>query len=313
MSIDRRVAEASAFRAFFQEHWQHLIELLGADASGELAEGYDSQATGEAIDVLVDGTDARVRAVYNHKKVLRAGTRALLEHIDSMIDRLPGALNLTHHNFIYDPQVSTFFTSMDEISLVCRESHEVSEYITASATIGSKSFFALLLMRYREEEIFGNELRGDVLQREVKQTSIIFTDHKILAPAKSEYEVKQTIKIILFNNVVEYLKLQLVSRHRKEMQMAAGHRNTIEDQMQSLNNPLEYLRTMVELLELPQDLIHLHDNTVRINRMGIKVSEALGAAGDDIHMQNIELGEGESHLLMLTEIPWSILDSENNK
>ncbi|MEJ2529444.1 MAG: hypothetical protein P8Z39_05035, partial [Gammaproteobacteria bacterium] len=97
------------------------------------------------------------------------------------------------------------------------------------------------------------------------------------------------------------------SRHRKELQMSAGHASTIADKMNSLNNPLEYLRTLVELLKQPQDLISLHENIVRINRMGIKVASSSGEAGDEIHLQDIELGEGHAHLLMLTEIPWDIL------
>lgn len=306
MAIDRRIAEASVLRAFFHEHWQQLTRLLGADSDSDLAEGYDTQETGEALDMLVEGTNSRVRAVHNYKKELRAGTWALLEHIHNMIDHLPGALKLTHHNFIYDPQISTFFTSMNEISGLCKQSPEIREYISKRAVSDNESFFALLFMQYREKEIFGNELRGDVLQRGVKQTSVFFTDHQFLAPADSELGVRQSLKSILFENVVEYLKLQLTFKHRDELQNMTGHCNTIVDQMQSLNNPSKYLSTLVELLQLPQDLIHLHENTVRINRMGIKISNPQ-TTGDDIHLQDIELGDGESHILVLTEIPWSIL------
>ncbi len=308
MAVDRRAEEASALRAFFHEHWRQFIRLLWADTDGDFFEEYDSQAAGEAIDKLVEGTDSRVRAVNNYKKALRAGTGALLEHIHSIIDRLPGALKLTHHNFIYDPQISTFFTSMDEISRLCRESQEICEYAATATTTDSESFFALLFMQYREKEIFGNALRGDVLQRGVKQTSVFFTDHQFLAPADSESGVRQALKSILFENVVEYLKLQLTFRHKEELLKSACHVSTIAEKMNSLNNPLEYLRTLVELLKLPQDLIHLHENTVKINRMGIKVANVPGEAGDEIHLQDIELGEGHAHLLMLTEIPWEILD-----
>lgn len=312
MAIDRRTDEASVLRDFFHEHWQHLASLLWAGTGGDSSDGYDSQASGAAVDMLVDGTDARVRAVNNYKKELRAGTGALLQHISNIVDGLPGAINLTHHNFIYDPQISTFFSSMEDISILCRESSDVSEYVAATR-VDEESFYALLFMRYREKEFFGNALRGDVLQREVKQTSVFFTDHKLLAPANSELAVRQTLKRILFENVIEYLKQQLTSRRRDELRMAADHSSSIADKMQSLNNPMEYLRTLVELLKLPQELIRLHENTVRINRMGIKVLNTPGVEGEDVHMQSIELGEEQSHLLILAEIPWGTLDIENNK
>lgn len=312
MAADRRTDEASVLRDFFHEHWQHLARLLWAGIGGDSSDRYAAQASGAAVDMLVAGTDARVRAVHNYKKELRAGTGALLQHIGSIVDGLPGAINLTRHNFIYDPQISTFFSSMEDISILCRESSDVSEYVTAATKVGEESFYALLFMRYREKEFFGNALRGDVLQREVKQTSVFFTDHQLLAPANSELAVRLALKRILFENVIEYLKQKLTSRRREELRMAADHSRSIADKMQSLDNPMEYLRTLVELLKLPQELIRLHENTVRINRMGIKVVNTPGVEGEDVYMQNIELGEEQSHLLILAEIPWGILDIENN-
>jgi hypothetical protein len=307
MAIERRIAEASSVRAFFQEQWHHLTQLLGVDAEGYLPGVSDSQSLGEAVDMVVQGTDARVRAANSYKKRLRSGTRVLLEHIDTMVNSIPSPIKLSRHNFVYDPQVSAFFSSMDEIERICFQSQELNEHIAATRTGSTRSVFALLFVKYLEKDFYGNELQGDVMQRDVKQTQVIFSGHRFLAPSRDEIELRQALKCVLFENVIEHLKVQLTSRREAEAQQTTS---VVVDTsgIQTLNNPAEYLNTLVGLMELPLDLVRLHECTVRLNKMGIKQSESDGANGHAIRFNCLEIGEDYTGLLMLAEIPWETLD-----
>ncbi len=306
MAIERRIVEASSVRAFFQEQWKYLTQLLDVDTEGYLPGVSDSQSLGEAVDMVVEGTDARVRAVNSYKKHLRSGIRVLLEHIDGMVNQMPDPLKLSRHNFVYNPQVNAFFASMDEIERLIFQSREISNYIASSHITNTGSFYVLLFMNYQEQEFFGNELQGEVVQRDVKQTQVIFSGHRFLAPSRSDLEVRQALKRVLFENVIDHLKLLLAQQRQAELQQTTSVAVTTSG-MQSLNNPTAYLNTLVELLELPLDLVHLHESTVRLNKMGIKLPDSGEENGDDIRLNYLEIGEECNGLLMLTEIPWDSL------
>jgi len=308
MANERRIVEASSVRAFFQEQWQYLTQLLGVDTEGYLPGVSDSQSLSEAVDMVVEGTDARVRAVNSYKKRLRSGIRILLEHIDGMVNQIPEPLKLSRHNFVYDPQVNAFFPSMDEIERLVFQSREISRYIASSHITNTGSFYVLLFMNYQEQEFFGNELQGEVVQRDVKQTQVVFSGHRFLAPSRSDLEVRQALKRVLFENVIEHLKLLLTQQRQAEAQQTTSVA-VATSAMQSLNNPAEYLNTLVELLELPLDLVRLHERTVRLNKMGVKLSDSRGEDGDDIRLNHLEIGEECTGLLILAEIPWDSLDS----
>jgi len=308
MANERRIVEASSVRTFFQEQWQYLTQLLGVDTEGYLPGVSDSQSLSEAVDMVVEGTDARVRAVNSYKKRLRSGIRILLEHIDGMVNQIPEPLKLSRHNFVYDPQVNAFFPSMDEIERLVFQSREISRYIASSHITNTGSFYVLLFMNYQEQEFFGNELQGEVVQRDVKQTQVVFSGHRFLAPSRSDLEVRQALKRVLFENVIEHLKLLLTQQRQAEAQQTTSVA-VATSAMQSLNNPAEYLNTLVELLELPLDLVRLHERTVRLNKMGVKLSDSRGEDGDDIRLNHLEIGEECTGLLILAEIPWDSLDS----
>jgi len=301
MTSDRRVSEASALRAFFQEQLQYLGRLIGAGDGDTLPGVSGSPNMGEAVDMVVQGTDERVRAVSSYKKRLRTGTRALLEHIDGLVNRMPEALHLSRESFVYDPQVSAYFSGMDQIEKLCQQNSEVDEYISSSATSGDASFFALLFLNYIERDIFTTELQGDILQRDVRRTGVVFAGHKFRSPAGSDAEIRQSLKRILFDNVVEHIKGLLGRRRMADADRKSGGA-TLPSGEGDLNNPIVYLASLVKLLELPLDLIRLHENMVRINRMGIKLPDTTEPKGDEIRLQQLEIGADTTSLILLTKI-----------
>jgi len=154
--------------------------------------------------------------------------------------------------------------------------------------------------------MFGSKLQGDVLQRDVKQTNVTFTGHKFLSPAHSYPEIMQELKRILFENVIEYLKGLLSRKRHAETEQLKDDGN-MTAKVQNLNNPSEYLDTLVALLELPLDLIRMHQSSIRINKMGMKLPSDQESDGEDIHLQQVEIGEEYTSLIMITEIPWASL------
>ncbi len=305
MDVERRIKEASALRNFFHEQWQHLLGMLDIDEDEISSEQDHDLPVADALNEMVVGTDARIRAVSNYKKSLRSGVTKLLQHIDGIVEQIDGPIKVSRKGFVYDPQVSALLDSMDDVKRLCDESDEIQEYLKKVHPEVQDSFFALLHMHYHERDIFGDELRGDVIHRDVKQTSVFFTGHKLLAPAASESEVKRELKHILFEDVVEYLKLLLNSERQAEAKSASS--NHLNNGINSLNNPSRYLDELIRILELPMSLITLEENSLCVNKMGIKVS-SLDKSCNEIHLQEVEVGGGQDNILVLLDIVFSDIE-----
>jgi len=299
MEVERRREEASALRDFVHEQWRHLVTLFGVDGGEEAVDRDREFSVEEAIDEIVEGTDVRVRAVSNYKNDLRSGARKLLEHIDVIVEQLEDPIKISHKGFVYDPQVSSLLGSMDEVKILCDESDEVQDYIRSSYLTEQDHFFAILSMHYHEKEIFGNELRGDFIHRDVKQTGVFFTGHKLLAPAATLPDVKLALEHILLEDVVEYLKSLLSQERQREKKERGVH--AISSSMETLSNPLRYLDELVTILELPLQLLTLEEDTVCVNKMGIKISSS-DRPCEKIHLQEVEIGGDQNTILSLVEI-----------
>jgi len=297
MDVERRREEASALRDFVHEQWRHLVSLFGeGEESVDLDRVFPVE---DAIDEIVEGTDVRVRAVSHYKNNLRSGARKLLEHIDAIVEHLEDPIKISHKSFVYDPQVSSLLGSMNEVKRLCDESDGVQDYIRSSYLTKQDSFFAILSMHYNEKEIFGDELRGEFIHRDVKQTSVFFTSHKLLAPAATLPDVKFSLIHILLEDVVEYLKSVLSQERQREKKENGVH--DLKGSMETLNNPLRYLDKLVTILELPLELVTLEEDTVCVNKMGIKISSS-DRPCEQIHLQEVEIGGNHNTILVLVEI-----------
>ena len=52
---------------------------------------------------------------------------------------------------------------------------------------------ALLTATRSEKTIFAGEIQGQILRRDVPQTAVDFTDHRIVAPAATEVQDRRTL------------------------------------------------------------------------------------------------------------------------
>ncbi|MET0101087.1 MAG: hypothetical protein ABW078_05085 [Sedimenticola sp.] len=304
MVDERRIAEASALRRYFQEQWNLLVELVEARGRtrDELME--EQERLDDAIESIVTRTDSRMRAVSRYQKRLRGGTRALLMHIDSLVDELPGSLLINKETFLHDPQISTFFNSMEEVSELCNRFYDMHDYLVSPEHLEGDLVHFILFLRYKEKTVLGSEMQGDILLREVKQTSVVFSNHQLLAPSMTEDEARQALKQILFDNVVRYMRAHIVGLKQDQQQTVSSILHHSED----LRNPEVYLDRILEYLALPKELIRIHENTIRVNRMGIKLSDKAKGSGEAINLSELEIGEDRPQLLSIVCVPREIID-----
>ncbi|MES9903391.1 MAG: hypothetical protein ABW168_12040 [Sedimenticola sp.] len=302
---EKRVAEASSLRHYFQEQWGLLMGLLDEQSRLRDERSANKERVEASIEAVVSGTDPRVRSASGYRKRLRGGAAALLRHIESLVDALPPALLISKATYLHNPQVSSLFANMDEVRQLCSDLFHLHDCPITDEHSRAEQVFFLLFLNYQEKSILGTQMVGEIIQREVHQTSIVFWGHRLLEPSLTEDEARRLLKQVLYENVTRYMRTRMTHlRHGQQ-----GEVTGLIPPDQDIRNPEIYLSHILEYLELPQDLITIVANTVHINRMGIKVGEGNDHGGETIHLSELDIGEEPQKLVSIVAIPSEVLNS----
>lgn len=292
---------------------KQLLKLLGIYRDdGELSPAARRLPRTEvdlAIEKAISGIEPRMRSVPGYKKQLRNVIANALAHINELVDTIPGPLAVSNKTFVTDPHVNAFFATPAEVQQVFSNSPELRHFFDSMEGMNQEQAFALLCMNKEEKTVFGMELHDDVLQREVMQTAVNFSEHKILSPAATEQEVRTGIKQCIFDGLITYALQHIVelkqerqdletqrcilsSRLRNRQSQGSGltrllssateeppaceieqkladTRHKLEHMPASRDAPRYYLDMVKELLAQPDNFVQMTVKTFALNKMGI--------------------------------------------
>ncbi len=214
----------------------HLFDGIATFAQQQLAERRRHQerlaALRDAIEQVVDASEPRIRLVGDYADKLVDTVAAALTHCHQLTRQLPPALTLSARAWASDPRVNAFFATVADLRATLSQSRSVREFFQQGNP--PAECFALMLMIKRETETFGAALAGDMLVREVRQTRVSFSEHRLHFPAASETELRQNLR--------QRMLIFLASRAREHIGELRARRDALEEQRRQLRAQLQALR-----------------------------------------------------------------------
>lgn len=195
-----------------------LFNLLGLkNFSSGSADHPDIPANelNEAIERVVDGIEPKMRYFPGYKKILRNSVATSLAYISHLVDTIPGPLIISRKTFTTDPQINAYFATVSDIQTIFSNSAELRDFFDSAENSKQDEAYALLCMEETEKTVLGMELNEDIIQRDVMQTALIFSDHKILSPATSEDDVRKGIKLCIFDGLITHALQQIIELKHK--------------------------------------------------------------------------------------------------
>ena len=181
----------------------------------------------EAIENVVEGTEPGIRLVSGYGKKLQHGVAASLAYLDELVETIPGLVETSSKTFAKDPQVNAYFASSSELRSIFSQSPELRAFFNDVENNQCQEAYALLCMDESERTVLGTELSGDMIRREVMQTAVNFSEHKILSPATSEASVRQGLKKCIFD--------ALITRALQSIAALKVQKSELKDQRRILN------------------------------------------------------------------------------
>lgn len=288
MNDDRRAYEALSLRTFFDEQFHHLQNLVNSLSSHIYDEEQALEDDRQIVESFVTASNSKMRAVHGYSQKLREHVRALYNHVLQVVDKIPPPIDLNMDAFGTDPLINALFVNSKDIDKLFKTDPDVSAYLSSHSKYQVPVLYALLTAGKSEKRTLGVGILGDMLIREAPQQAVNFSSHQIHIPCASSAELNTTLKEYLFSRVVVLVKQEMTSHMANQLLKTTD--NSYESRVNSLANPDVYLNTLIEYLEIPDNLLSVNKTHFKLSKLGIKLD------GDDRQCAN----EFDIH-----EITWS--------
>ena len=280
-----------------------------------------------AIECVVDGIDPKIRYFPGYKKILSNSVATSLAYISNLVDTIPDPIIISSKTFIADPQVKTYFATIADIQKIFSGNTELREFFEAPENRKLSDAYALLCMTEKEKTVLGMELHGNIIERDVMQTVLNFSDHKILSPAASEAEVRKGMKQCIFDALITHALQQIVELKQQKQgleiqrsvlnsrlktrqsqgdglsrllasatqaelsvnikQQIAENEKKLQKLPASWDAPRFYMEIIKNTLTHPENFIHIKTKSFNITKMGIVTSEDASHSVSTIRINEI--------------------------
>jgi len=294
----------------------------------------------DSIEHVVDEINPRIRALGSYRKKLRPCVETTLSYCSDLTTRVPGSVEVSSKSWARDPMVKAFFSGVEDLRCVFSHSNEVHDFFDRHAAAGH--CYALLSMECKERTVLGMEMHGQVIRRDVKQTAVNFSDHRVVKPSASESELRNNLERRAFENLISYaleritelvaarhlleeqqqlLKMQLKIAHLKSrsLEPLIGDETggTIDIKTMSrqaeqagqlyagnrLTTLEDYIDRISEVMGNPQLHLRLSHICMHLSKMNIKLDEQSTDTGQALKLSEASLGEHLKRILLIARFP----------
>jgi len=173
----------------------------------------------KAIERAVDGLDTRLRAIGGYQKKLRPSVIHAIDHVVKLIDELPLPIDASRKQYGHDPYITAFFASANELQQFFSNQRAIWQYLDNLPGPMPERISGLLMMGCSEKHVFGIDLEGDMLRREVPQTTVSFDGHQLLDPNSDGQETRRFLKRRAFDHLIALALRDVSNRRIKRLEL----------------------------------------------------------------------------------------------
>ena len=274
-----------------------LKHLFGANPK-------DASSLLPAIELAVSKVEPLLKQTHSYPNAYRKPVMTALEYAHSLAHSLPGPVAVNLDSYSNDAYVHAIFPSMSFVSEAFQASKAIQDYLREHQA--SNEAYALMGMRCSEKVLMGMKLSGQVIQKEVPQQVVYFTDHTIVDPAPTESEARDRVALGFLNNLVGKVAMRVALRKKEihsqlqelDLLKAHLHRASAESSpaleielskilssIQATTRTLDlhsYLDDFEAVLLNPEQHLYLEQSTIILDSMGGKLDSAGADQGETI-------------------------------
>ena len=308
-------------------------------AETQQAGKYPADLLERATNRAIEGVDSRMQALPGCHRKLRPSLITAIDHVVALVDYLPEARDASRSNYNNDPYLRAMFASADALQNFFNKSPELACY-RQSLTIEPDYYIAMLRMDREEKRVFGVDVQGEVLRRDVAQMTMSFSNRVLIDPQGSEEETRRLLMRRAFDHLISLALHEVMESRRVREELEQQHRlyqrkfDTLQSEgwgfdstegepgtdhasaqskLEEIEMQLQALPAKTELLDAHLDILmnifsnaadHLSRTTesMIVDRMNTVV-QAESEHAHELSWDDIHLPHGMQHTVMLVKYP----------
>jgi len=166
------------------------------------------------VEQVVDSIDPRLRGIARYGWKIRPAAERMLDYASDACSILPGPIEFSRNAWNNDPCVRALFATSTDMQTVFSRTPDMDDYFKSSL---ASDAYAVLGMEKTEKAVFGVEMQGEIIRRDVPQISVSFGDYRISRPALDEQELRAKLRERALNEFMAQalLKVAELSGHKE--------------------------------------------------------------------------------------------------
>lgn len=162
------------------------------------------------IDKAITLTNPRLKLIPDCEKHLAPAVRNSIDYLRAQAATLPAVRALAARTWSFDPTLRAIFVAPADIPRILGKSDNLRTLFDKAPDVDEA--YVVLGMAFKELHQFGMALNGEIVQRDVVQKSISFSDHRARICSRDESRLRRLIGAEVF----EYLVVQALTEIGKE-------------------------------------------------------------------------------------------------
>lgn len=147
-----------------------------------------------AIERLFYEINPRLHFLPGHQQMLERPVWNTLKYIQHVIDSIAGPVDASARQWARSPALRALFANSSDMGSLFGRDPALRACIATAPPGQSGRCHVMIAATMQVRKVLGIALRGGMMQRDVPQTQISFTDHRIVAAAGSESELREKLK-----------------------------------------------------------------------------------------------------------------------
>ncbi|MGV0952017.1 MAG: hypothetical protein ACOYB3_15205 [Azonexus sp.] len=201
-----------------------------------------------AADKAIALTNPRLKLLPNCDKRLAPSVETTIRFLQGLVKLLPAVRRMSAETWSADPALRAFFVSPSDMKGVLTRSDCLHALFEKFPELDEA--YLVLGMAFTEQRVFGLGLQGNIVQRDIAQVTVNFSDHKTRLCGPDETVLRRVIGVEIFEYLISRA-LSEIGTERSERQELQANRSLIRARLRLLQQHGPGLGSM--LGEAPAD------------------------------------------------------------
>lgn len=183
-----------------------------------------AQLIEDTIDYVVKMTDARLTLVHHYRPRLTGPVTRTLQYLSALRNKDLRAHDAGPLSWSLDPTFHALFGQPADLLDAFGNCQKLKDYAAKASPLDP--IYAVLAMDIEERPHFGVGLQGDLMVRDVAQTTLSFSNHRLRLFARNEQEMWRAVARRLLDELA-IIALEHMQTEQAERRELEEHRNLL--------------------------------------------------------------------------------------